>query len=66
MPTPNQAPTAPQTAEEVQAHNDEVALLEHQLALLDDKIMQLKKLLPNLKKENWQTDFTAELLKKRA
>jgi hypothetical protein len=43
-----------------------VALLEHQLALLDDKIMQLKKLLPNLKKENWQTDFTAELLKKRA
>jgi hypothetical protein len=43
-----------------------VALLEHQLVLLDDKIMQLKKLLPNLKKENWQKDFTAELLKKRA
>ena len=66
MQTTEEMPTSGSSATEVQAHNDEVALLEHQLAQLDVKINQLKKLLPNLKKENWQKDFTSEIMKKRA
>lgn len=56
----------PTSAESVKAHNDEVALLESQLALLDEKILQLKKLLPHLKKENWQQDYESGLMRKRA
>jgi TolA-binding protein len=62
---PAHSPASP-LADQVQAHNDEVALLEDQLAQLDDKIAQLKKLLPHLKKENWQKDFGSEIMKKRA
>ena len=54
------------SADSVKAHNDEVALLESQLALLDEKILQLKKLLPHLKKENWQQDYQSGLMRKRA
>jgi hypothetical protein len=63
--SPN-APLEPTGAEVVKAHNDEVALLETQLALLDEKILQLKKLLPHLKKENWQQEFQSGIMKKRA